>query len=67
MIKAASTPKAKFSRELLLHNYTLVSMEAVYIKSESSPRTRREKNHLQNVARARANRFSCQYFFVNSS
>ena len=31
--------------------------------AESSPR----ENHLQNVARARANRFSCQHFFVNSS
>ena len=29
---------AEFSRELLLHNYTLVSMDAVYTKSESSPR-----------------------------
>ena len=28
-------------------------MEAVYIKSESSPRILWEKNHLQNVARAR--------------
>ena len=56
----------QFSRELLLHNHTLISMEAVYIKSESSPRIRREENHLQNVARARVNRFSCKHFFVNS-
>ena len=55
--KMANTQRnfAEFSRELLLHNYTLVSMDAVYTKSESSPRTRREKNHLQNVARACAN------------
>ena len=59
----SSTPKEqilgeispKFSRELLLHNYTLVCMEAVYTKSENLPNTRRGKNHLQNVARARAN------------
>ena len=55
--KRANTRRnfAKFSRELLLHNYTLVCMEAVYFKRENLPNTRREKNHLQNVARARAN------------
>ena len=55
--KRANTRRnfAKFSRELLLHDYTLVCMEAVYTKSENLPNTRREKNHLQNVARARAN------------
>ena len=66
--KRANTRRnfAEFSRELLLQNYTLVSTEAVYIKRESSPRIPREKNHLQNVARARANRFSCQHFIVNT-
>ena len=42
--KRANTRRnfAEFSRELLLHNYTLVSMKAVYINSESSPSIRRE-------------------------
>ena len=55
--KRANTRRnfAKFSRELLLQNYTLVCMEAVYTKSENLPNTGREKNHLQNVARTRAN------------
>ena len=45
---------AKFrqiSRELLLHNYTLVSMEVVYIKSKSSPRTRRELGERKTICK----------------
>ena len=49
---------AEYSRKLLLHNYALVSMEAVYTKSEISPRIRRElaerkiiRKKLQELAR----------------
>ena len=50
------------SRELLVYNYTLLFMETVYIKSESSPRIRqKKKNPSQNIARACVYSFSCQF------
>ena len=76
-LNGSSTPKEQILVEIFMRSranfccinilYRVVSLEVVYTKSESSPRTRREKNHSQNVARARANSFSCQLFFVDSS
>ena len=71
--KRANTRRnfAEFLRELLLHNCTLVSMKAVYINSESSPRIQRELAErkiickmLQELARIV---LAANIFFVNSS